>query len=43
MGNNRKYIKVEKDINEIQVENESNQVDLTLENKKTLSNIEKWR
>lgn len=31
MGNNRKYIKVEKDINEIQVENESNQVDLTLE------------
>ena len=41
MGNNRKYIKVEKDINEIQVENESNQVDLTLENKKTLSNIEK--
>ncbi len=32
MGNNRKYIKVEKDINEIQVENESNQVDLTLEN-----------
>lgn len=32
MGNNRKCIKVEKDINEIQVENESNQVDLTLEN-----------
>ena len=32
MGNNRKYFKVEKDINEIQVENESNQVDLTLEN-----------
>lgn len=32
MGNNRKYIKVEKGINEIQVENESNQVDLTLEN-----------
>lgn len=32
MGNNRKDIKVEKDINEIQVENESNQVDLTLEN-----------
>lgn len=32
MGNNRKYIKVEKDINEIQVENESNQVNLTLEN-----------
>ena len=32
MGNNRKYINVEKDINEIQVENESNQVDLTLEN-----------
>lgn len=31
MGNNRKDIKVEKDINEIQVENESNQVDLTLE------------
>lgn len=32
MGNIRKYIKVEKDINEIQVENESNQVDLILEN-----------